>query len=434
MLQSINFSRILMSLGLIVFVGAIAVAGTGAFFSDTETSTDNVFTAGALDLKIDSVSHYNGMVCTSVDDTYVWVPEANVTLDEENQPVAGDDMNEQTEWDAFNEANPAQYPQAGVECTGTWPLDDIGPNQANVGTFFDFDDIKPGDDGENTISIHVDNNDAWMCVSLENVGGEDPEDTATEPESEVDDSFGLTLDDSELDENLFFFAWLDDGDNIYEPGEVIDDSDDVEFSFGDPVAASDLAEGVWTLADSASVNGPIEGGTTHYIGVYWCAGEIDTNAGAGPLTCDGELMGNEAQTDSWFADLSFYIEQARNNDEFLCEPQDEVRTASLTIDKSVTFSSVNVDVEVDDFELYIDGPDGQVLVTDEVIETGLTPGEYTVSEVYVGGVAITFDATFGGSCTDDGDTGSVTLAPGDNLTCTIVNEITPAVNEITPVD
>jgi predicted ribosomally synthesized peptide with SipW-like signal peptide len=54
--------RIITSLALIVSALGIAAAGsTGAFFSDTETSSGNVFTAGSIDLKIDhSLSTYNG--------------------------------------------------------------------------------------------------------------------------------------------------------------------------------------------------------------------------------------------------------------------------------------------------------------------------------------------------------------------------------------
>lgn len=44
--------KILLALGMIVFVGAVVASGTGAFFSDTATATGNTFTAGTLDLKI----------------------------------------------------------------------------------------------------------------------------------------------------------------------------------------------------------------------------------------------------------------------------------------------------------------------------------------------------------------------------------------------
>lgn len=57
-------NRILLSIGSIGVVTAIAAGAagmTGAFFSDTETSTNNIFTAGSIDLKIDhSLSSYNG--------------------------------------------------------------------------------------------------------------------------------------------------------------------------------------------------------------------------------------------------------------------------------------------------------------------------------------------------------------------------------------
>ena len=46
--------KILLSLGTIVIVGALVLGATGAFFSDTETSVGNTFTAGAIDFKVDS--------------------------------------------------------------------------------------------------------------------------------------------------------------------------------------------------------------------------------------------------------------------------------------------------------------------------------------------------------------------------------------------
>jgi predicted ribosomally synthesized peptide with SipW-like signal peptide len=45
--------KIILSLSTIAVVATIAVGGTIAYFSDTETSTGNTFTAGTLDLKVD---------------------------------------------------------------------------------------------------------------------------------------------------------------------------------------------------------------------------------------------------------------------------------------------------------------------------------------------------------------------------------------------
>src|SRR3990172_6604409 len=57
--------KILLSLISISAVAIVAVAATGAFFSDTETSTGNTFQAGKLDLKIDAQAHYAGLTCTN---------------------------------------------------------------------------------------------------------------------------------------------------------------------------------------------------------------------------------------------------------------------------------------------------------------------------------------------------------------------------------
>lgn len=44
--------QILLAVGMILFVAAVVVQGTGAFFTDSETSDVNVFTSGTLELDI----------------------------------------------------------------------------------------------------------------------------------------------------------------------------------------------------------------------------------------------------------------------------------------------------------------------------------------------------------------------------------------------
>ncbi len=64
--------KILFSMLAIAISAAVVIGGTTAFFSDTETSTGNTFTAGAIDLKIDHKSIvYNGEECEEdcVEDT-----------------------------------------------------------------------------------------------------------------------------------------------------------------------------------------------------------------------------------------------------------------------------------------------------------------------------------------------------------------------------
>ncbi|MEZ4104381.1 MAG: vWA domain-containing protein [Candidatus Paceibacterota bacterium] len=304
--------KIVTSLGMIVFAVALVASGTGAFFSDTETSTGNVFTAGALDLKVDSVAHINGLVCFdgawTDEDIIEWVPEegdtpAHLALKD------GEDID--TANTAYNTANPANVPQAGDACAGTWSLTDL---EDGVHTFFDFEDVKPGDNGENTISLHVENNDAWMCVDVDITKNDDV--SSTEPELESGDVAEDNNDDfdGELAQNMTFFAWADDGDNIWETGEP------KLFSNVSGPASDVLGGRTYTLADSTTGT-PFPGATTQYIGLAWCAGTIDASI-EGTVTCDGSTMKNEAQTDSMTADIAFRVEQARNNPNFVCDERD----------------------------------------------------------------------------------------------------------------
>ncbi|MCX6759559.1 MAG: TasA family protein [Candidatus Nealsonbacteria bacterium] len=56
--------KILISLSVISVVAAVAVGGTIAYFSNTETSAGNIFIAGSIDLKVDhTLQTYNGIDC-----------------------------------------------------------------------------------------------------------------------------------------------------------------------------------------------------------------------------------------------------------------------------------------------------------------------------------------------------------------------------------
>src|SRR3989344_1630326 len=181
-----KISRIIIGLLLIVGAGGTLVGGTSAFFSDTETSTGNSFTAGAIDLKIDNDSYYNGNRCTNIGTlelpNFVW------------QGTAG-------------------FPEPGTPCTTSFGLSDLG----NGLLFFDFRDLKPDDEGEDTISIHV-QNDAWACMDLTLTSNDD--NSSTEPElGDGDVADTVNAWDGELAGVLEFFWWADDGDNVYEEGE-----------------------------------------------------------------------------------------------------------------------------------------------------------------------------------------------------------------------
>ena len=52
--------RILISLSVIAAVAALAIGGTVAYFSDTETSTGNTFSTGVIDISIDNQNPWQG--------------------------------------------------------------------------------------------------------------------------------------------------------------------------------------------------------------------------------------------------------------------------------------------------------------------------------------------------------------------------------------
>lgn len=287
-----NKRRIITGLLTIFVTAGLIGVGTSAFFSDTETSTGNVFQAGAIDLKIDSVQHYNGMTCAEhTDGGYMWVPVGNWTPDNDSHAVTSMTTQQIADYNA-NAANLAQYPKAGVECDGSWRLANLD-DETISGRFFNFLDIKPGDNGENTISMHVIDNDAWMCAALGNLGPQPP-----------------TAADTAFQSSMQFFAWWDDGDNIYNGEDVA--------LMQNPLSGSQLVDGKLAIADASTAGGPIPGLTTRYVAVAWCAGTMQQPILGQSIVCDGAGMTNPAQGGSMTADIQFHAVQSRNNATFTC--------------------------------------------------------------------------------------------------------------------
>ncbi len=306
--------KILISLSVVAAVAAVVVGATTAFFSDTETSTGNTFTAGSIDLKVDSECHYYNIVQTGVDGI--------------GNPVYG-----------YDDVGCTDPDGNGPVVMGNWSENDL---QNGVHKFFWFDDIKPGDKGEDTISLHVYSNDAWGKISM--VLGDDLDNDCTEPEGDEemagppDDEGGPTpgcdVSGELLGEMLPFSMWLDQGST---PGFQNTDVN------GDPVIpAPDLTEGdnVRQASDEPSL--PVQG-DLELSGVLADAydddcddtddfsvdGHNDYDVCQG-LAEDGRMVGsttyylglawelplgttNEVQTDSLSGDITFEVEQHRNN-------------------------------------------------------------------------------------------------------------------------
>ena len=246
--------KILISLSVIGAVAAIAIGGTIAYFSDTETSTGNTFTAGSIDLKID---------------------------------LQTDEMN-------------------NVE---SFELVDL-----NGRKLFEYQDVKPGDSGEMTVSGHVYNNDACGRYRIDGIVNDD--NGITEPEDEVDGiingSDGTT--DGDLDDYLMFRIWVDWGQtpgwqNATSTVDPYEGDNEYQVDYEPPVTSCGGDE--WCLLSDIDPNGEtwdlyemtqtyLKGSTTYYTGVEW---QLPWQTG------------NIVQSDKWGADMSFDVIQYRNNEE-----------------------------------------------------------------------------------------------------------------------
>jgi len=267
-------------------VAGVAVWGSTAFFSDTETSTGNVFEAGQVDLKVGNTSYYNG---EKSDNT-------------------------------------------------SWVLGDLDDE-----LFFNFTDVKPGDTSEDTIELKVVDNPSWVCATLtldandENVMN-NPEEKAGDVTDNPEDSF-----DGELAQELHFVWWPDDGDNVLETDEAPMAYymwDKLSNLVGDDnVLELTLADSKLNFFTGARPGTPLDGDTPYFIGKAWCMGEMTLDPvaegeGVNPMvasgvTCNGANVDNKSQTDLVNGTLQFYAEQARHNEQFLC-PENRPRAFVLT--------------------------------------------------------------------------------------------------------
>lgn len=131
--------------------------------------------------------------------------------------------------------------------------------------------------------------------------------------------------EGELANQLNFIFWLDDGDNVLETGERI---------LAQGPASTMLTNKVLKLADSTGNNldnnsNPLSSTQEYKIGQAWCYGTLSENRvpngqGVSPIqnsgiTCTAVGTDNKSQTDTLKANITFYLEQSKNNSNFTCQ-------------------------------------------------------------------------------------------------------------------
>ncbi len=224
-------NKLLATMLTIGFAAAMVGTGTIAMFSDTEVSAGNTFTAaGPIDLTIDWDEYYNGEPIEHVDET-------------------------------------------------------SGP-----GPIFTLSDVKPGDYGEATISLHVYFGDAKVTMKVELKSNDDV--SSTEPELKAGDSEDNPDDlwDGELAQNIDVTIWWDaDGDNEIDDGEKIIKEGKLNEVVGEYLLDADP-----TTTDID----PFKECETYYVGFSW---SIPESIPGGDI--------NIIQTDKCTFDITFTAEQ-----------------------------------------------------------------------------------------------------------------------------
>jgi Ca-activated chloride channel family protein len=205
--QLINLTRrqMLAGAGAVGLASAGAGLGTSALFSDSESFLGNSLTAGTLDLKLDYKSTYTGGVGRLDAVQAMGYPDAEDLGDGVYLLGQAPSPADMQAWEDLVTGEEFEFcsPEA----------DEFLVNGDGI-PVFTLDDIKPGDSGEVTISIHICDNPGYLQLSgalfdnLEN-GQNDPE---VDAEGEDTDGIG------ELADAIEVCVWYDeDCDNVYEP-------------------------------------------------------------------------------------------------------------------------------------------------------------------------------------------------------------------------
>jgi predicted ribosomally synthesized peptide with SipW-like signal peptide len=431
--------KMLAGIGTVGAASAGAGMGTSAFFSDREEFRNNRLVAGELDMKMDWEEHYSDWsedesagleypveMSDPEDSDYVglptpldpliWVHKDDLGVFMDNTAVeAFPDEDDDGLQDTIKSRE--QISSDGTLMTSEEVEEEFRAQFANVPDDFgsstrtessrgdpliDLDDVKPGDFGEVTFSLHLFNNPGYIWVDTELIDAD--ENGNTEPEAKDEDEIGPNEDDSK-ERNLFDTEGDedDDGNTVQEPVELLDeievllwhDNGDNLLGETELVEAPhdvDSDSSIELDRDEAIITGPLtlrefirvaeDGGipldadtrdderdcypnsTTRYVCFAWW------------LPVD---HANEIQGDSVGFDVGFYTEQCRHNDgTSRMEPEaDSPTSSSVTITASDTTTDTTTSHRV---EVAVgDDLDGDTL--DELVVDYPSDSDFDISNV-----------------------------------------------------
>ena len=275
----------LLGLGAVGVASAGAGLGTTAFFSDEESFTDNTITTGQLDLLVDWQQTYDygqGREFVSAHPDHDGDGEQSIVIN--NDVVRYSDFPDETD----ENSNGANIPL--LDCENIPPLAEasfgIDPvTGQEMETLVQFSDVKPGDSGEITFSLHLCDNPGYIWMQAANVSDEGG--ASTEPELAVDpENLG------DLGDAIQATLWYDeDCDNVYDEAAPVDIMLTLDFSgsmlynqYGGVVSTDEIQVNGTTYSETTKID-LVELGTRQFVD-YLQAENADVQVGVAYF--DGE--------------------------------------------------------------------------------------------------------------------------------------------------
>lgn len=230
--------------------------------------------------------NYNNAVSITVPKDYFWAGENTLNIEVRNigQPNAQDPVSSNPAGLMYQLAITGNPSMAGdsyfQQNCRLWTSKHLETGD----TFFNFDDVKPGDWGTNAISVLVNSNPAWLCMGIK-------KDAVSSTSGEV------------LSSNIQVMAWK----NTNSGKETTPGTG----AIGPMSLAAFGNQGIYLPALNGGAT--MAPGTKQYIHLLWCAGTLDAATG----TCNGSSM-TDGQGQTLAEDLIFQAMQSRHNDAFTC--------------------------------------------------------------------------------------------------------------------
>ena len=298
--DSTNFDlsrrKLLAGLGAVGVASAGAGLGTTAYFNDTETFAGNSLTAGEFDLLVDWQQTYDygeGHTFVSAHPDHDGDGEQSIAADNDAGQIRYSDFPDEEDEDS----NGANIPV--LNCENIPPLDeaDFGTDPVTgeeMGTLVQFSDVKPGDSGEITFSLHLCDNPGYIWMQADNVS--ESEGVDTDAELAVDpDNLG------DLGDAIEARLWYDeDCDNVYNGDGSVDIMLTLDFSgsmlydqYDGVVNTNEIQTNGTTYSETTKID-LVELGTRQFIDFLQNA---NADVQVGVAYFDGEKSGdNEPRT------------------------------------------------------------------------------------------------------------------------------------------